>query len=135
MPFESFSGLGLEPARTFASSWLPAWTGNRPEELLAFYAHDAFYSDPAVPDGLLGHEQIRPYFERLLNQFPGWVWKQERATPLDQGFLNYWRADIPTPGGDTLTCRGVCTVRLRDGLICRNEVFFDRSELVAALQR
>lgn len=29
--------------------------------------------------------------------------------------------------------RGVCTVRLRDGLIERNQVFFDRAELLAAI--
>jgi len=49
------------------------------------------------------------------------------------GFLNHWHAEIPV-GAETLAIDGVCTVRLRDGLIERNEVFFDRPPLLAALR-
>lgn len=52
---------------------------------------------------------------------------------MDGSFLNHWRAAIPV-GDETLAIDGVCTVRLRDGLIGRNEVFFDRSQLLAALR-
>lgn len=56
---------------------------------------------------------------------------------MEGGFLNHWEATIPIPGCRvTLECLGVCTVQLRDdGLIGANEVFFDRSELLAALRR
>jgi hypothetical protein len=36
-------------------------------------------------------------------------------------------------GATTVECDGVCTVVLRDGLIARNEVGFDRSDLLAAI--
>jgi hypothetical protein len=52
---------------------------------------------------------------------------------MEDGFLNRWHARIPTPDGEIETT-GVCTVRLRDGLIARNEVFFDRTELLSALR-
>ena len=53
---------------------------------------------------------------------------------MQGGFLNHWHASIPV-GDQTVECDGVCTVRLRDGLIEHNEVFFDRSELLLAIAR
>lgn len=121
-----FEGMSVEAAQAFAREWLPAWTGNTPEKLLAFYTEDAFYSDPGIPFGIQGASSLLEYFTRLLARYPDWVWTQERAVPLEAGFLNFWRADIPEKGR-TITLRGVCLVQLRDGLIERNEVFFDRT--------
>lgn len=129
---QTFEGLGPDAAREFAERWLPAWSGNDPERLAAFYTEDAFYSDPAVPGGIRGKEALLAYFRALLARFPDWVWTQTTATPMEGGFLNHWRATIPI-GATTIECDGVCTVRLRDGLIERNQVYFDRSELLAAI--
>jgi SnoaL-like domain len=128
----SFDGVGPEEAREFAARWLPAWTGNDPERLASFYSDDAFYSDPAIPDGVSGKQALTAYFTRLLAHFPDWTWTQTTSAPLPGGFLNYWIAQIPTPN-QTLEITGVCTVRLHNDLIERNEVFFDRSVLLAAL--
>ncbi|MET7458628.1 nuclear transport factor 2 family protein [Streptomyces sp. NPDC005574] len=128
----TFEGLSETEARAFTSQWLPAWTGNDPEGLAAFYANDAFYSDPAVPSGVQGRDEILSYFRRLLRKYPRWVWRNTDLRPLRDGFLNYWHAVIPTANG-TVECDGVCTVTLRDGLITKNEVFFDRSPLVLTL--
>jgi hypothetical protein len=125
-----FDGLDPDQAREFASRWLPAWTGGDPEGLLAFYTDDAFYADPAVPDGVRGKEPLRRYFAKLLGTYPDWVWTHTGSTPIENGFLNHWHAEIPV-NGETVACDGVCTVQMRDGLIERNEVFFDRSELLS----
>jgi SnoaL-like protein len=129
----AFEGLDAPEAKEFAASWLPAWTGNDPERLVAFYTEDTFYSDPAVPDGIIGKGALLDYFRALLGRFPDWEWTNNGVTPMEGGFLNHWHATIPV-GGTVIECDGVCTVRLRDGLIERNEVFFDRSELLAALR-
>jgi SnoaL-like domain len=129
---ESFDGLSVTEAQEFAAAWLPAWTGNDPARLVAFYTEDAFYSDPAIPDGVQGRDALLEYFRALLASFPDWTWTNTGAIPMDGGFLNQWRATIPV-GGTVIECDGVCTVRLRDGLIERNEVFFDRSDLLAAI--
>jgi hypothetical protein len=124
-----FEGWDREEAKQFAARWLPAWTGNDPERLLSFYTEDTFYLDPAVPAGLRGRVALRDYFVRLLRRYPDWIWEQVDAVPMRGGFLNKWRATIPIHG-EVLELVGVCTVELRDGLIARNEVYFDRTELL-----
>jgi hypothetical protein len=122
-----------EEARTFCSRWLPAWTGNDPEHLAKFYADDLFYSDPTVPQGLSGKPAFLHYMTKLLGDNPKWIWRHESSVPLENGFLNHWRADIPV-GWETIVCRGVCSVQLHEGLIFRNQVFFDTSALVTAIR-
>jgi hypothetical protein len=127
-----FQGLSAEEAKDFAARWLPAWSGNDPEGLAAFYADNAFYSDPAIPDGFSGKQELLRYFTVLLARFPDWGWTNVDALPLENCFLNFWRAGIPVAGREVV-CEGVCTVELRDDLIARNCVYFDRSELLAAI--
>lgn len=116
-----FQGLDEDEAREFAARWLPAWTGNDPERLAAFYTDDAFYADPGVPGGVQGKEALLAYFRKLLARYPDWVWTQERALPLQDGFLNFWKAEIPE-AGKLVTLRGVCMVQLRDGMIYRKSL-------------
>lgn len=122
-------------ARAFCDEWLPAWTGNRPELLVNFYAEDAFYLDPAVPDGILGKPALFSYFRKLLSYNPDWVWSHLEGIPMEDGFLNKWRAAIPV-GRKTLDVTGVCLVQLNEsGRIRRNEVYFDRSELLREIAK
>jgi hypothetical protein len=130
---ETFEGLSEPEAKEFAGRWLPAWTGNDPERLASFYAEDCFYSDPAVPEGIEGRAALQRYFTSLLDSFPDWEWTNTGVTPIPGGFLNHWHATIPV-GPETIECDGVCTVELVDGLIARNQVYFDRSELLTAIK-
>jgi SnoaL-like domain len=127
--------MNKEQAAEFASRWLPAWTGNDPQKLAAFYSDDVFYLDPSVPDGVKGKEGLLSYFGKLLSHNPNWVWTQIEGIPLEGGFLNKWLAKIPV-GEKTLECVGVCFVQFDDaGLIKRNEVYFDRSKLIAEIMK
>jgi hypothetical protein len=126
-----FPGMDPEAARSFAEKWLPAWSGNQPERLVSFYTDDVFYSDPAVPRGVRGREELLAYFTKLLGRNPRWLWVQRGSLPLQDGFLNFWHASIPV-GARVVEAEGVCTVQLRGGLIYSNQVFFDRSELLRA---
>jgi len=128
-----FRGLDSEQARAFAEKWLPAWSGNRPEYLASFYTGDAYYADPAIPAGVRGRAALLSYFTKLLGHNPNWVWTHRGSIPIQDGFLNRWHASIPV-GNRTVEVEGVCTVQLRGGLIYSNEVFFDRSELLRAIE-
>jgi hypothetical protein len=122
-------------ARQFAERWLPAWSGNNPELLASFYSEDAFYLDPGIPGGVKGKSQLLTYFRKLLANNPAWIWSQIEGIPLEDGFLNKWQAKIPV-GPATLEIVGVCFVQLdQDGKIRRNEVYFDRSPLLAEIAR
>ncbi|SRR5579872_3066269 len=112
----------------FCHDWLAAWTGNAPEKLWDFYTDDAYYSDPARPDGLRGAE-ILPYFRKLLAQNPHWIWRADEIIPTAQGFCLKWRATIPN-GNGTVEAVGLDIVELRVGKISRNEVYFDRTPLM-----
>jgi hypothetical protein len=125
------SALDAEQARKFAERWLPAWSGNRPELLVSFYTDDVYYADPARPDGVRGRDALLAYFRKLLARNPDWVWTHRGSIPLADGFLNLWHASIPA-GAQRVEVDGVCTVQLRDGRIYRNEVYFDRSPLLAS---
>lgn len=127
-----FEGMNASEARAFAEEWLPAWSGNRPRLLASFYSEDAIYSDPAMPKGIHGKAELLAYFEQLLARNPEWVWVHQGSVPLQNGFLNLWHATIPV-GAGIIEAEGVCSVQLRSGLIYANHVYFDRSELLAAL--
>lgn len=105
----------------------------RPLMLASFYTDDLFYSDPTLRNGVTGKKDFIRYLSKLLANNPNWVWRQESAVPLEDGFLNKWRLDAPV-GDQVITCRGVCTVQMADGLIYRNEVYFDTLPLITAIR-
>ena len=124
-----------EEAKEFASRWLPAWTGNKPEELASYYSDDCFYLDAGISNGAKGKAELINYFRKLLAQNPDWVWNQLEAIPMEGGFLNKWLAKIPV-GEKTVECIGVCFLQFDEqGKIRRNEVYFDRTELVSEIYR
>jgi len=118
----------------FCSGWLSSWTGNEPERLIGFYAGDAFYSDPAVRDGIQGRETLLLYFTGLLDGNPGWKWEAVEVFPTARGFTLKWKAAIPV-GDDVVEEYGVDIVEVEGGKITRNEVYFDRTALMLAVAR
>jgi len=74
------------------------------------------------------------YLRRLLARHPEWVWTQRASAPMQDGFLNFWQAKEPIAGTE-VGFSGVCLVVLRDGLIARNEVFFDRTLFLEAMRQ
>jgi len=122
-----------DEAREFAERWLPAWTGNNPLKLASFYTDDLSYSDPTLPDGVIGKEAFIRYLSKLLGNNPDWVWTHELAIPMQDGFLNKWRVDAPV-GDRVITCSGVCTVQMTGGLSYRNETYFATLHLITAMR-
>ena len=54
---------------------------------------------------------------------------------MEGGFLNKWLAKIPV-GRNIVECIGVCFVQFDEqGKIKRNEVYFDRTELVSEIYK
>ena len=118
----------------FCNDWLSAWTGNQPELLLTFYTEDAFYSDATKRQGLHGHQELLPYFSKLLKNNPNWKWKAVEIIETAKGFTLKWEAEIPV-GDTTVVEQGVDIVELHNGKISRNEVYFDRTAWFKAAER
>jgi len=122
----------LGNCRRKVKPWLVAWTGNKPEKLIEFYSEDAFYLDPAKPSGLKGPEQIFPYFKKLLEANPRWIWEAVELFPAKKGFTAKWKATIRV-GTKVIIEYGMDIVEIENGKIKRNEVYFDKSNLLASL--
>jgi hypothetical protein len=122
-------------AKEFATRWLLAWTGNRPIELAAFYADDAFFLDPGRPLGIAGKEQLFAYFTKVTGNNPTWVWTLVEAIPIEEGFLGKLAACIPV-GDKNVECVGLCFLQFNaEGKIKRNEIYFDRTELIREINK
>ena len=122
-----------EDALQFCHRWLPLWTGNRPDELIEVYADDVFYRDPAKPDGIHGKAALLKYLRRLLARFPDWIWRADSVFPIKGGFTLRWEAEIPV-NGQVIHETGLDLVLVEGGLVKRDEVYFDRSALLAAMR-
>lgn len=124
--------MNLQDAKNFCDKWLPAWTGNNPDALKNFYAPQAYYSDPTVKNGLTGHDNILPYFKKLLKNNPNWQWTYEEIMPTEKGFTLKWKAVIPVKQIEIIEF-GLDIVEIADGKITRNEVYFDTLNLINAI--
>jgi hypothetical protein len=110
----------------FISTWLATWTGNQPEKLVDFYTADAYYQDPARPQGLRGRTELLAYFRKLLAVNPAWIWEPVEIMPTAAGCCLKWQATIPL-GSKTVTGCGLDIVEIVEHKISRNEVYFDPS--------
>jgi hypothetical protein len=118
----------------FCEEWLAAWTGNNPDTLLSYYHEDAMYADPAHRRGLKGHEEIRKYFVKLLDVYRDWKWEPIEVFPIKTGAIVKWECHIPT-GSEVIHETGLDIVEIRGTKIVRNEVYFDRTRLIAAVEK
>jgi hypothetical protein len=118
----------------FCKDFLEVWTGNRPEKLIEFYSNNAFYRDPAFPNGLVGHDQLFPYFTKLLRRNPDWIWTLVELHPIPQGFIFKWKAEIPVNEIKIIEF-GMDLVEIKDGKITRNEVYFDTFNWVKTIRK
>ena len=116
----------------FCKQWLAAWTGNRPEDLRKFYTEDAFYRDPAMPNGISGAELL-PYFKKLLARNPNWKWDVVEIFPFENGCCLKWKANIPI-GNEMIQEIGLDIVEFKGEKISRNEVYFDRTAFFSAVR-
>jgi hypothetical protein len=126
--------MNKEELRKFCTDWLAAWTGNNPDTLISYYDENALYSDPAHRGGLKGKEEIRRYFVKLLDVYRHWKWTPVEIFPISSGAIVKWTCEIPV-GSEVIHEIGLDIVEITDKKITRNEVFFDRTRLVASVEK
>lgn len=121
--------------RKLADRFLGAWNVQRVDKVLACYTEDLVYRDPNTRGSVNGREAMGRYLTKL---FSKWTmhWSLREAFPLAgvEGAAVLWRASLRAASGSTtVETDGMDLVLLRDGLICRNEVYFDRAGLAGLL--
>ena len=125
--------MNLTEAEKFCNNWLPAWSGNNPDKLIVFYSANSYYSDPSVKSGLNGHDEIFPYFKKLLKNNPNWNWYYKELFPDDKGFILKWEAVIPVRDIKIIEY-GMDIVEIVNNQITRNEVYFDTLNIFKAFR-
>jgi hypothetical protein len=126
--------MDKEELTEFCTEWLAAWTGNDPDTLLSYYDDNALYSDPAHRDGLRGKKEIHRYFVKLLDVYRDWRWKPIEVFPISSGAIVKWECEIRVQH-EIIHEIGLDIVEISNNKITRNEVFFDRTRLVASIEK
>lgn len=104
------------------------------EKLLSHYSVTCFYLDPARPNGITGQDEFRIYLGKLLRKNPHWRWEAVEIIPTEGGFVLKWVARIPS-GERLIAVTGLDIIEVsEDGLIKRNEVYFDRTVLLSQVE-
>lgn len=116
-----------------AGKFLGAWNGQDVERVVACYTPDAVYRDPNTHGEVRSRDELRRYLTKL---FASWQMHWEtREAPFSfagiDGSAARWRASLRRKDGTrTVVIDGMDFVQLEGDLMKRNEVYYDRTELL-----
>lgn len=115
--------------------FLDAWTSQDVENVLACYTEDLRYCDPNTRGTVVGRDAMRRYLTKL---FAAWnmTWARREVFELKHapGVSFLWHATFRRHGGSQLVeADGMDLVILRGDRAERNEVYFDRTALLALM--
>jgi ketosteroid isomerase-like protein len=101
--------------------------------VLDCYTDDVRYHDPNTRGDVTGRDALRRYLTKL---FAGWqmTWAAREVFDLasEEGVVFLWRATFRRPGDDKVVeIDGMDLAVLRGDRVARNEVYFDRTALMA----
>lgn len=107
----------------YNARWLKAWSDKDVTALVAFYAEDAVYRDPQVPDGLQGRKALAAYLEKLFSETPPMRYDPHEIWPTHNGYCGRWYCEMSLPDGKKSYLRGFDLVVLSGEHIALNEVY------------
>jgi ketosteroid isomerase-like protein len=117
-----------------AERFLSAWNSQDVERVVACYTEDLIYRDPNTRGIVEGADAMRRYLRKL---FAAWSmhWTFREGYPFAErdGGAILWHATFREAGAnETVEADGMDLVLVRSGRIERNDVYFDRSPLLAS---
>lgn len=121
-----------------AERFLSAWNDQDVERVLACYTPDVVYRDPNTRGEVRGRDALRRYLTKL---FASWQMHWELREPPYRlegtaGSAALWRATLRRKDGmDTVEIDGMDFVELEDGLMKRDEVYYDRVALIPLMNK
>lgn len=110
---------------------LAAWNRQDVEGVVACYTEDCVYLDPNTHGPVEGRDALRRYLTKLFGRWKmHWTLKEFHTFGEVSGGGFLWSATLtPSDGGRTVEVEGMDLVILRENLLRRNEVYFDRMAL------
>ncbi len=119
-----------------AENFLEAWNSQDVDRTASCYTEDVAYVDPNTHGAVMGSDALRRYLSKL---FASWQmhWSLREAFLFDggNGCGVLWHASIRrASGGKEVEFNGMDLVLVRDNLIERNEVYFDRTVLLPLME-
>ena len=118
-------------AERLSQGVLSAWNLQDVDGVVACYTEDCVYLDPNTRGPVVGHEAMRRYLTRLFERWKmHWSLREFHPFADGSGGAFLWHAQLtPSAGGKTAEIDGMDLVVLREELLARNEVYFDRMVL------
>ncbi len=111
--------------------FLQAWNSRDVDMVASCYSENLVYRDPNTRGEITDQPSFRRYLKKLLSSWE-MTWHEKEAFRAQKpgAWTFLWRADIRKPGGDVkVVVNGMDLVVIENGLIARNEVYFDRLAL------
>lgn len=115
-----------------AEDFLAAWNSQLVDRVVSCYTPDVIYRDPNTRGHINGSKDLSRYLAKL---FSNWkmTWATREVFPFGEtdGAAFLWKATFRKPGGDKIVeADGMDLVVVKNNLIARNEVYFDRAALM-----
>jgi ketosteroid isomerase-like protein len=119
-----------------AERFLGAWNTQDVQSVLDTYTPDVVYRDPNTRGEVQGSESLRHYLTRLFEDWQmHWSLRDAHLFEGGDGCAVLWHAELARKGGDKkVEVDGMDLVLVRDDRIARNEVYFDRVQLLPLLE-
>ncbi len=121
-----------EQAVELSEKILSAWNEQDVEGVVSYYTEDCVYLDPNTRGPVEGHDALRSYLTSLFAQWKmHWSCRELFLLADGKSSAFLWHAKLtPVSGGKTFEIDGMDLAIVRDGKLCRNEVYFDRMALL-----
>jgi ketosteroid isomerase-like protein len=120
-----------------AQAFLEAWNTQDVQSVLNTYTPDVVYLDPGTRGEVQGAEPMRRYLTRLFELWQmSWSLREAHLFASGDGCAVLWHAELARKGGaKKVEIDGMDLVLVRDDRIMRNEVYFDRAQLLPLLDQ
>ncbi|MHB8894295.1 MAG: nuclear transport factor 2 family protein [Candidatus Geothermincolia bacterium] len=119
-----------------AEGVLGAWNTQDVDEVAGCYTDDVVYLDPNTRGYVNGSDAFKKYLGKLFEGWRmTWAYKEGFIHEGGAGCTVLWHATIRKHDGEKVVeFDGMDLVLVRDDRIARNEVYFDRTALMALFQ-
>lgn len=115
----------------FAVAFCDTWNVGDVDGAMELYAQDVIYRDFSTRGNIEGFDNVRTFVEKYFARWDtAWTVLDVQPFADTEGGIIFWEINGGYRGRDErITGYGLDHIRLRDGLICVDDVYFDSRQL------